>query len=474
MRSRSFTDWFIIAVAAGVVGLFTVWPTYGPSPRVGRRAAAGAAEEIAAQLAETDGAAEALLVGWGSAEIDPPPGTPLAGYGDRAGAPATGTHDRLHVGAVAISDGQETAMLFSADLLVVPPNIAIGVLSKLDGELAIDRRGVYFTATHTHAGPGASTRGVLAAAFGGRYRHAVETAIVEQFVVAARRALEDLGPAGMSQYAVPVPELIKNRTRDRSLIGRLVDEWVDLVAFRRFDEERQLVLARYSAHATVIGAGFMEFSAGYPGATTDTAEQLSYLRAVEEQVCELLPVLETTVLFAAGAVGSMGPVAPPGASDIERARAMGVELGSIIAEAIPAMDLIGYENDIDVQFAGVTARMPPIQLRVAPGVRLSPLTARLLGLWRTARVSALRLGSVTFVGLPVDVSGELGAAWREEADGNLIMTSFSGGYAGYLSPDAYYGQLYDGDEFAYETGIMSWTGPRQEEYFRALTFAALP
>ena len=153
---------------------------------------------------------------------------------------------------------------------------------------------------------------------------------------------------------------------------------------------------------------------------------------------------------------------------------MGAELGSIIAEAIPAMDRIGYRDDIDVRFAGVPARMPPIQLRIGPGIRLSPLTARLLGLWRTGRVSALRLGPVTFVGLPVDVSGELAAAWRAEADGHLIMTSFSGGYAGYLSPDAYYGQLYDGDELAYETGIMSWTGPRQEEYFRALTFAALP
>lgn len=371
-----------------------------------------------------------------------------------------------------MSDGSETAVIFSSDLLIVPSNIADAVLARMEAEAEVQSRAVYFTATHTHAGPGATTRGVLARAFGGAYRREVAQVTVDAFVAAGARAVGDLGPGSIASYSFAVPELIENRSRVVSATGHLVDDNVDLIAFRRLDEERQLVLARYSAHATVVGSRTMEFSAGYPGAAVDAAERILYSQAVAEQVCELLPVRQTTVLFAAGAVGSMGPRAPAGATDVERVLAMGESLGRQIADAISAMDIVGFSAHADLRYASVDVRMPPIQLRLAPGIRLSPFTARLLGIERRARVSALHLDSIRLAGLPVDVSGELAASWRTRNGVHLVVTSFSGGYSGYLSPDAYYDELYDGDSLAYETGIMSWTGPRQEAFFEALVTAA--
>jgi neutral ceramidase len=41
----------------------------------------------------------------------------------------------------------------------------------------------------------------------------------------------------------------------------------------------------------------------------------------------------------------------------------------------------------------------------------------------------------------------------------LIITSFNGGYAGYITPMKYY------DQNGYETRVMNWFGPGNGEYF---------
>ena len=52
---------------------------------------------------------------------------------------------------------------------------------------------------------------------------------------------------------------------------------------------------------------------------------------------------------------------------------------------------------------------------------------------------------------------------------DLWVTSFSADYLGYISPDEYYHEVRDAKgNPEYETGLMSWAGPRQEAYFTAL------
>src|SRR6476646_3837494 len=46
-----------------------------------------------------------LRAGVGRAEISPPVGTPLGGYGERHGKPSTGLHDPLFAKALALDDG---------------------------------------------------------------------------------------------------------------------------------------------------------------------------------------------------------------------------------------------------------------------------------------------------------------------------------------------------------------------------------
>ena len=87
-------------------------------------------------------------------------------------------------------------------------------------------------------------------------------------------------------------------------------------------------------------------------------------------------------------------------------------------------------------------------------------------------MSSVKVGDVVFVNAPGDFSGEIASTWREWAatkNVNLWVSGFSGEYAGYISPDKYYGDLLDEKgNMEYETGQLSWLGPHAEGFFTAL------
>ena len=56
---------------------------------------------------------------------------PLAGFGGRKGAPATGIHDSVFVKAAALKVGEKMVVLAGADLLIMPPNITDSVMVLL-------------------------------------------------------------------------------------------------------------------------------------------------------------------------------------------------------------------------------------------------------------------------------------------------------------------------------------------------------
>jgi neutral ceramidase len=78
-------------------------------------------------------------------------------------------------------------------------------------------------------------------------------------------------------------------------------------------------------------------------------------------------------------------------------------------------------------------------------------------------LTALRLGDVVLLGTPCDFSGELGLdveAHAKERNLHAMITSFNGGYMGYVTPERYY----DLDHF--ETRLMNWYAIGTGEYMR--------
>ena len=70
------------------------------------------------------------------------------------------------------------------------------------------------------------------------------------------------------------------------------------------------------------------------------------------------------------------------------------------------------------------------------------------------------------LGMPADFSGEIMAELDQYAIKKglqLMLTSFNGGYVGYVTPD----RLYDRD--LYETTTMSWNGYQAGGYFTEIS-----
>ena len=104
-------------------------------------------DSLANQSHNTSGA---VMIGVGKQSItpilqatadDPEKGAfaeiPLAGYGSRKGAPATGIHDSLFVKAIAIRVKDKTMVFVGSDLLIMPPEV-----SKLSDDLVFKSSGL--------------------------------------------------------------------------------------------------------------------------------------------------------------------------------------------------------------------------------------------------------------------------------------------------------------------------------------------
>ncbi|MBM3123294.1 MAG: hypothetical protein FJZ97_14080 [Chloroflexi bacterium] len=451
--------------AAGFVLLFVV--TVGPWPTVSgdftdadyyRQALHGIDQSLSRH--RKSAAPGRLRAGWGQAKLQPPPGTPLAGYGGRNGKPSQGVHDDLLAQAVAVSDGEDTAVLVGTDLLVVPPDLAEAVRQGLARETPLQADDILFSASHTHSGPGGLAPGVIAKLFFGSYDPRVPAALSQAVLEAARQAYRDLKPARMALAEARAADLIRNRSRQ----GPVDDE----ISVMMLEQEggRRCVVFSFSAHPTVLGDENMLFSADYPGYARRFLEQKTGAAAV----------------FLGGAVGSMSCRIPageagrkeekkdPAQDPFERCRAMGEAVGARVLDRLASP---AWAGNAEVLSAAAAFDLPPLQWRpLSPSWRASNILTRALGLPSRGWISMVRVGSALFLSIPGDLSGEISADWKRRAAAggyDLWCSSFSGEYAGYISPDKYYADWADAKGgAAYETAIMSWLGPRQEAFFTAL------
>lgn len=434
-------------LAGGCVALLGPWPVYDDSRYRESSYYPAALEAIdararAAGISDTPGE---LTAGWAVAEMTPPVGAPLAGFSSRKnGKRSEGVLDPLHARALALGDGADTVVILVADALIIPPNIASAVRSRLLESRGLSPDDILFNATHTHCGPGGFSADWGSRITGGRHDPAIEAMLVDALASSAESALADMGPAELGSGGVDVPELIKNRARDDGA----VDPELSFLSLLR-EDGRRCIVASYAAHPTVLGHRTLKFSRDYPGHFQDFVGQKT----------------GATVIFLSGAVGSMGPDSPAAEERTERAAKMGAALGRRLLGATSNLE---HHDEVDLASLGVAFGLPPLQLRpTSTRFRLSPWIARRIGAREEGWFHAVRLGDVLLVGLPFDFSGETSLewkAWAAERGIDLWPLSFSGAYCGYLSPDRYYRD----EPLDYEMGLMNWYGPNMEAYMTDL------
>lgn len=391
---------------------------------------------IAEVKTDTTTSPDSLKVGWAKVNITPSSPTPMAGYGNRRGRPFVTVHDSLYIRAMVIDNGGVQAAIIAADLLIIPPTVTKILKEKLTSkEIPFDH--VFFGATHSHNSVGGWGTGISGLFFSGKYDPATVDRLAEAIFQAIVNARKQLAPASLMYLESRDSLDIRNR-----LVGEEggIDPEIRSVAFVKRNGEKA-ILSSYAAHSTVIDSRNMKLSRDYPGVLVDSLER-SYNFA----------------MYVAGAVGSMGPV-EKGSDDFDEMKnqAYGVQ------KAIAKSDTIREPEKPVVQALTI-----PLPLR-DPSPRLT--MDIVLRSWAFKKafgdypvyVKALRIGNVLMVGMPCDFSGELVAgldAYAKTKGLDLMVTSFNGGYVGYITHDKYF----DRDE--YETKTMSWYGPYNGAYFQ--------
>lgn len=223
--------------------------------------------------------AAALRAGAARADITPPLGYPMWGYGGRRDAPSVGVRDPLMARALVLEIGVERLAIVSLDLGRAPTRASTqAIRERLRKEAQVGT--IFLVASHTHHGP------VLELDSWPRgdkpYTRRLEDGIVD----AVGRAAAKLQPA---RLGIAAREVGLNRNRHSKRVDKPVDRELIVVRVDDADGKPLAHLVNFAAHPTMIEAKVLEFSADYPGALAE---------AVEAE-------LGGTCLFLQGAAGDM-------------------------------------------------------------------------------------------------------------------------------------------------------------------------
>jgi hypothetical protein len=378
-----------------------------------------------------------IAVGWSKVNFTPLAPTPTAGYGVRQGKLYTAVHDSVFVRAMVIDNGTTKAAIVSVDLLIIPPTVVEKLKQKL-AKTTITFPNVYLGATHSHNSVGGWGDTFTGELFAGKFNPDNVNRIATAIAKAIQLADSQAKPAQMAYCEVSDTVHVRNRAFD----GGSTDPMIRNIEFLRNDGQKA-ILCTYSAHSTIINSETVVLSRDYPGVLVDSLERNE----------------ANFALFMSGAVGSMGPK-EVGNSDFER---VNNEADGIENMLEPALPKIKFTNDNTLQIHTFPLPMREPNARVLFGWRLRPWVFNWAFGQFDCYVKVLRVGDVLMVGVPCDFSGELMPELTDYATKNglnLIVTSFNGGYAGYITPD----KNYNIDN--YETQTMNWFGPYNGAYFQ--------
>jgi neutral ceramidase len=361
---------------------------------------------------------------------------PLAGYGARKGKPSTAVHDSIFVKAVALRSVSHTIILVSADLLIMPPNIADSAAVLLAAK-GISREQLFFSASHSHSSLGGWGHGYIGEQFAGKENKNLEKWLVLQISKAVTASISDLKPASIGSGNFDAGTYTRNR-----LIGENGSKNDDF-SFICIEQHgrRRAIIGSFSAHATTLGDKNMEISADYPG---------YWERSIEKTKADI-------AIFCAGSVGSQSP----------QGEGNGFEKSKFIGEALAdslKIHLKDTELNDKVVFSAISLKitLPGYHMRLTTKINLSSWLSRtLMPPPRNVFLQAVRIGNLIWITTPCDFSGEYALQIKNALASKGLManiTSFNGNYVGYIIPGRYYYL----DE--YESRTMGWFGPNMGDY----------
>jgi len=392
------------------------------------------------KLEYSGGEGSVLKAGWATVNVTPREPQDLVGYKPR------GTYefvqDSSHVKALVLDNDQQAIAYLSYELLIIHPDLALKVGKIIKEKLPIDM--VYFTATHTHSGMGGYMPGLMGKiAFGG-YDEEVVSLLEEKTLGSVQQAIANLDTVQVHYKKTLAGEFVMNRF----IAEDPVDPYFRQLLFTKSNGEKGTFIT-YSAHATCLSSKFMGLSGDYPNYLTDYLE--------EDNV--------DFALFAAGTVGSHRPMAP--GNDVPSVQQYAASLDSVLTFSDAFSEPI--EENL-LQSATFPLHLRDAHYRITDNIRLRPWLFNAAFGDTNAHFDIVRLGNVLMIASSGEISGVFYEKWEKAAAEkglNLIITTFNGGYIGYITPDKYYNNRY------HEVRDMNWFGPYNGAYFDEIVMGVI-
>ncbi len=401
--------------------------------RAKRAAALIAAIVCGALFAHGSDARAELLAGTAMRELIPPVKVPLAGYSKRKGKLATGVHDAPAVRALVVREGDRWVAMASCDLLIIDEQLFDAVRKKVAASSAHEPIALLVAATHTHSGPGAYGHKFFEKLSMGHFDRRAFDFLVEQIAGAIVDATSSLQPVTVRAATAAVEGVSINRVID----GGPVDRDLTVVSFDGAAGKPVAVIVNFAAHPTSLGAWNMQFSADYPGLL---------VRAIEQRHPN------SRCLFFAGAVGDQAPIKRGDRYDRPHAIA-----DPLIAKAMELVDDSHASASSGLRAVTTVMRLPPPHLHL-PRFSLPSWLSRPF-VDDDATLTLVAIGSVVFIGVPCDLSAELGFAIKRHAASlgyTPLIVGFADDYVGYCMPEHIY------RSGGYEAS-MAFNGPKTGE-----------
>ncbi|UKJ07637.1 neutral/alkaline non-lysosomal ceramidase N-terminal domain-containing protein [Solitalea lacus] len=394
--------------------------------------------KILAALQPQKGYGSQLKCGWSKKNITPDFKVHIAGYGVRK-KDYDSVHDSIFVRTMVFDNGLQKVALVSLDLMIVPPLVVEKVMPQLKQQ-GFSRGQVYLGATHTHSSAGGWAKGIGGWSLAGPFEQKMIDKVAYAIVSSVKEAVRRQSICSIGFQKIEAGDLVANRLLGDSYPE---DPWLRVVKVEKENKETAMLIT-YSAHATCIEKKDNQVSCDYPGMLAAKMEK--------EGDCNF-------ATFFAGAVGSMRPTVDS-LKGFKRAEVLAEKLQQRIKAHSSELktDTSSY-----IESAYLPMLMHEPQLRLNDYLRLRPwLFNALLGKQEIG-INLLQLGNILLIGTPCDYSGELVNKNEQLAaskNNKLLITSFNGGYVGYITPDQYYDSVKRA-----EVREMNWYGPNNGRYF---------
>lgn len=354
-----------------------------------------------------------IWVGTAEVDITPPPGHPLAGHSQRIFKSYKSIHLRCYGRALTLTSGSQMVTILTADLLIIHQVVSEEILAKA----GLEADGVYFTAGHTHAGPGGYVDRWIEEICIGKYNAEYFDFLTTKLAEAIKESRKELTKAQMGLLTVDAGKNLRNNINENlPTFGKL-----SALVFRKdgddsADAKPLAVLVSYSAHPTILTQHQRYLSADYPGTLVD---ELKARTGAE------------MVMFSAGSVGQTNHAFRKPRPQERRARSEAY--GKRIADWLTNnWDQIEYDRKLVMWNERLQVDLPTFRITVGKRLRLNPLfTGRLLD--RRTHLHVIRIGKAVLVGFPADYSSDLAImldGWFSERGLEFVPTSFNGDWRG--------------------------------------------